>query len=343
MSAHRPRLRWGLLVVTAATAVVVAGCTGPSASSTKSTSSVSPSSSASAGAGASASTSGLTFAVVTHGGSGDAFWTVVKNGAMAAGKDEGIKVLYDSNGDPAQQSKLIDNYVAQKVNGLVVSMANPDALQSSVKAAVAAGIPVVTINSGQDKSAAFGAIAHVGQDESVAGEGAGTKLKALGKAHLLCVIHEAGNVGLNQRCDGAKKTFGNVTNLQVDLNNPTDVQTKIKGALQADPGVDAVLALNPQVATLAAGAAKEAGSKAAQGIATFDLNGDVVKGIQDGSIQFAVDQQQYLQGYLPVVMLKLFVTNANTVGGGEPVLTGPGFVDKANVDAVAKYAANGTR
>ncbi len=334
MTVLRTRTRWGLVAL-AASAALLAACSGPSASS--------GTSSASTSAAAPAATTDLTFAVVTHGGAGDAFWTVVKNGAEQAGKDEGVKVLYDSNGDPTQQAKLIDNYVAQKVNGLVVSMANPDALQTSIKAAVAAGIPVITINSGQDKSAAFGAIAHVGQDETIAGEGAGSRLKAAGKTHLLCVIHEAGNIGLNQRCDGAKSTFGNVTNLQVDLNNPTDVQTKIKGALQADPSIDAVLALNPQVATLAVQAAKDAGSKAAAAIATFDLNADVVSGIESGSILFAVDQQQYLQGYLPIVMLKLYVTNANTVGGGKPVLTGPGFVDKSNVAAVAKYAAAGTR
>jgi simple sugar transport system substrate-binding protein len=337
MTILRSRTRWGMVAL-AATAALVAACSGPSASSgTSSSTSSSPS------AAAAANTGNLTFAVVTHGGAGDAFWTVVKNGAEAAGKDEGVKVLYDSNGDPAQQAKLIDNYVAQKVGGLVVSMANPDALQSSIKAATAAGIPVITINSGQARSAEFGAIAHVGQDETIAGEGAGQKLKAAGKTHLLCVIHEAGNVGLNQRCDGAKSTFGNVKTLQVDLNNPTDVQTKIKGALQADPGIDSVLALNPQVATLAVQAAKDANSKAASGIATFDLNADVVSAIRGGTILFAVDQQQYLQGYLPIVMLKLYVTNANTVGGGKPVLTGPGYVDKSNVDKVSTYAAAGTR
>jgi simple sugar transport system substrate-binding protein len=337
MTVLRSRTRWGLVAL-AASAALVAACSGPSASS-----GTSSSSSSSSSAAANTGSANLTFAVVTHGGAGDAFWTVVKNGAEAAGKAEGVKVLYDSNGDPAQQSKLIDNYVAQKVNGLVVSMANPDALQTSIKAAVAAGIPVITINSGQDKSAAFGAIAHVGQDEAIAGAGAGSKLKAAGRTHLLCVIHEAGNIGLNQRCDGAKSTFGNVTNLQVDLNNPTDVQTKIKGALQADPSIDSVLALNGQVAALAVQAAKDANSKAAGAIATFDLNSDVVTAIQNGGILFAVDQQQYLQGYLPIVMLKLYVTNGNVVGGGKPVLTGPGFVDKSNVDAVAKYAAAGTR
>ena len=130
-------------------------------------------------------------------------------------------------------------------------------------------------------------------------------------------------------------------NLQVDISNPTDIEARIKAKLQSDTAVDGVLALNPQVAVNAASAIKGAGSKAQ--VATFDLNADVVNSIKSGEVLFAVDQQQYQQGYLPVVMLKLFKDNANTLGGGKPVLTGPGFVDKSNVDKVAEYAKNGKR
>ncbi|HEV7908810.1 MAG TPA: substrate-binding domain-containing protein, partial [Pseudonocardiaceae bacterium] len=143
-------------------------------------------------------------------------------------------------------------------------------------------------------------------------------------------------------CDGAKQGFGGeVTNLQVDINDPTGSESRIKGALQADSSIDAVLALHPQVAVNAVSAAKAANSKAA--VATFDLNADVVSAIKSGDVLFAVDQQQYEQGYLPIVMLKLYRDNANTVGGGKPVLTGPGFVDKSTVDKVSEYAARGTR
>ena len=317
----------------AAGAIVLAACSGPASTS----------SSGGSGPANGSTTSGgpMNIAVVTHGSAGDSFWNVVKNGATDAGKQLGVNVTYNSDGDPGAQSKLIDNAVAQHVDGLVVSMANPDALKTSIQAAVKAGIPVITINSGQSQSVAFGAIAHVGQDEGIAGQQAGTKLKAAGKSNLLCVIHEAGNVGLAQRCDGAKQGFGKTTNLQVDINNPTDVEAKIKGALQTDPSIDAVLTLNPQIALSAVNAAKETSSKAT--VATFDLNSDVVSAIKGGQIAFAVDQQQYEQGYLPIVMLKLYHDNANTVGGGQPVLTGPGFVDKSNVDKVAQYASRGTR
>ena len=147
----------------------------------------------------------LSFSVVTHGSAGDAFWDVVQNGAKAAGEDLGVSVDYQSDGDPQRQAQLIDAAVNQKVDGIVVSMANPDALQDSVEAAVAAGIPVVTINSGGERSAEFGAIGHVGQDETIAGQGAGQRLAQDGAKKVLCVIHEAGNIGLDQRCSGASK------------------------------------------------------------------------------------------------------------------------------------------
>jgi len=310
---------------------LLAACSGPTGTNTQNTQNNSA-----------PATGDLKVAVITHGTAGDAFWSVVKVGAEDAGKQLGVGVTYNSDGDPGAQAKLIDNAVSQKVGGIVVSMANPDALKTSIEAAVSAGIPVITINSGSAKSVEFKALAHVGQEESIAGEEAGKKLKAAGKTKLLCVIHEAGNTGLNQRCDGARAGFGGtVENLQVDISNPTDIEARIKGKLQSDTSIDGVLALNPQVAVNAASAAKGAGSKAQ--VATFDLNADVVNSIKAGEVLFAVDQQQYEQGYLPIVMLKLFRDNANTLGGGKPVLTGPGFVDKSNVDKVAEYAKNGKR
>jgi simple sugar transport system substrate-binding protein len=325
------RMRYAAVVLGGTLAL--AACSGPTADQ--------PAASAGAPGPPASSGGNLHIAVVTHGSSGDAFWNVVKNGAEAAGKQLGVQVDYKSDGDPGAQAKLIDNAIAQKVDGLVVSMANPDALKTSIQNAVKAGIPVVTINSGEARSAEFGAIAHVGQNEGIAGQGAGKRLKEAGKTKLLCVIHEAGNIGQNQRCDGAKQAFGNVQTLQVDINNPTDAQSRIKGAVQADPSIDAVLALNSQVAAGAVTAIKGAGSKAQ--VATFDLNSDVVAAIKSGDILFAVDQQQYEQGYLPIVFLKLYKENANTIGGGQPVLTGPGFVDKTNVDTVAPFADRGTR
>jgi simple sugar transport system substrate-binding protein len=183
----------------------------------------------------------------------------------------------------------------------------------------------------------------VGQTETVAGEGAGEQLADAGATKLLCVVHEQGNIGLEQRCEGAAETFGgDVENFQV--TGTGDIQTtlnEIQSKLQGDTSIDAVLALNPDIAIAARDAIAGAGSEAQ--LATFDLSGDVVTAIQDGEILFAVDQQQYLQGYLPVVFLSLYNTNANTVGGGLPVLTGPGFVTADNAEQVAELAEAGTR
>jgi simple sugar transport system substrate-binding protein len=287
--------------------------------------------------------SNLTIAMVTHSDEGS-FWSVVKKGAQQAAKDEGVKLIWSpSNNDPQKEAQLIDAAVSQKVDGLAVSVPNADAIKGSLAKAKSAGIPIITLNSGADQSKALGAITHVGQDEAIAGKAAGDRFKSEGVKKVLCVIHEQNNIGLQQRCDGVKQGFGSaVTNLQVKgTADISTTQTEIKSKLQADKSFDAVIALNPDIAVAAATAIKGAGSEAK--LATFDLNPDVIKDINAGTIEFAVDQQQYLQGYLPIVFLKLYKTNANTVGGGMPVLTGPGFVDKANAATVAKLADAGTR
>jgi simple sugar transport system substrate-binding protein len=286
--------------------------------------------------------SDLTYAVITHSGPGDAFWDRVKSGAEQAGDDYGVEITYNSDPDPAKQSQLIDNAVAQEVDGIVVSMANPDGVQSSVQRAVDAGIPVVTINSGIERSAEFGAITHIGQSETVAGEAVGVELSEAGATNALCVIQEAGNVGLEERCRAAASTFGGtMANLQVDGTNDAEVKATIKSKLQADATIDAVLTLGGQYAIDAVGAVEESGSTAT--VATFDLSEDVVSAVSDGTILFAVDQQPYVQGFLGITAVHLRATNGNDVGGGQPVFSGPAFVTKDNAADVAKYAANGTR
>ena len=149
--------------------------------------------------------------------------------------------------------------------------------------------------------------------------------------------------GLQQRCDGVKQGFGgDVTNLQVKgTADVATTQTEIKSKLQADKSYDAVITLNPDIGEAAKTAIKGASSSAK--LATFDLSPAVIDAIAKGDMLFAVDQQQYLQGYLPIVFLKLYKENGNTIGGGHPVQTGPGFVDKTNIDTVAPYAQRGTR
>jgi len=285
----------------------------------------------------------LTIGMVTH-GDGGSFWSVVKRGAQDGAKAMGVTLRYtESNNDPQKQAQMIEAAVSQGVDGLAVSAPNPDALQGALRRARQAGIPIITLNSGAEESQALGAITHVGQTETLAGEGAGRQLKDAGVTKLICIIHEQGNLGLNQRCEGAGKGFGGeVVDLQV--KGTADVSTtltEIQSRLEADSSIDGVLALNPDIAVAARDAVRGAGSEAQ--VATFDLSGDVVRSIEDGSILFAVDQQQYEQGYLPIVFLTLNKRNLNTVGGGLPVLTGPGYVTQENAAAVLALAENGTR
>jgi simple sugar transport system substrate-binding protein len=287
--------------------------------------------------------SNLTFAMVTHSDEGS-FWSVVKKGAQQAAKDEGVKLIWSpSNNDPQKEAQLIDAAISQKVDGLAVSVPNADAIKGSLAKAKAAGIPIITLNSGADDFKALGAITHVGQTETIAGKAAGEKLKAAGVKKVLCVIHEQNNIGLEQRCQGVKQGFGgNVVNQQVKgTADIATTQTEIKSKLQADKSFDAVMTLNPDIAAAAKTAIKGASSNAK--LATFDLSPGIITDIKNGNVLFAVDQQQYLQGYLPIVFLKLYKTNANTIGGGLPVLTGPGFVEKSNAATVEKLAGQGTR
>jgi simple sugar transport system substrate-binding protein len=334
-----------LVVVLAIAALVAVGCGGSSKKSSNTTASAGGTKTASGGSQDVNLTQGsnLTFAMVTHSDEGS-FWSVVKKGAQQAAKDEGVKLIWSpSNNDPQKQAQLIDAAISQKVDGLAVSVPNKDAIKGSLAKAKAAGIPIITLNSGADDFKALGAITHVGQTEQIAGKAAGEKLKAAGVKKILCVVHEQNNIGLQQRCDGVKQGFGGtVTNLQVKgTADIATTQTEIKSKLQADKSYDAVMTLNPDIATAAKTAIKAASSSAK--LATFDISPQIITDIKNGDALFAVDQQQYLQGYLPIVFLKLFKTNANTVGGGLPVLTGPGFVDKSNAATVEKLAGQGTR
>ena len=239
----------------------------------------------------------------------------------------------------------METYISDGVNGIIVSLASPDAMQDSVKKAVDAGIPVITINSGVDVYKELGAITHVGQTEFVAGQGAGEQFNAAGTQKVLCVIHEEGNIGLEERCDGLTDTFGGeVERFNVATTGVRDIAgtlASIQDKLTADSSIDAILTLNPNIAVAALDAIKAVGSD--QLLATFDLSPDVLEALEAGEMTFAIDQQQYLQGYLPVVFLTLFNTNLNTVGGGLPVLTGPGIVTAETAGAVKDLAAAGTR
>jgi simple sugar transport system substrate-binding protein len=282
--------------------------------------------------------------MVTH-GDGGGFWSVAKAGAERAAKDLGVTFKYEeTNNDAEKQAQLIQADTTSGCQAIAASAPNPDAIKDAMLAAKTAGIPTVTMNSGSKSFKDLGAFTHIGQDEFVAGQGAGEKFKAAGVKHVLCVIQEANNIGLQQRCDGAKDTFGNVTNLQLSagLADLATSQAEIKAKLQADPSIDALFLLNADIAAGPAMAATAELGKTLM-LGTVDLSGPAVQAIADGKIAFAIDQQQYAQGYLSVVLLYLDLMNGNEVGGGLPVNTGPGFVTKDNAARVQALAAAGTR
>ncbi|MFI6730282.1 sugar ABC transporter substrate-binding protein [Streptomyces atratus] len=283
-----------------------------------------------------------TFAMVTHSGDGDTFWDIVQRGAEQAAVKDNIKFLYSHNDEAQQQAQLVQAAIDQKVDGLIVTLAKPDAMKDVVAKATKAGIPVITVNSGSAESKQFGALTHIGQDESIAGEAVGDELNARGRKKALCILHEQGNVGHEQRCAGAKKTFdGQMQNLYVEGTNMPDVQASIEAKLQADKNIDAVVTLGAPFADAAVKAKKTAGSKAE--IDTFDLNAKVATALQDKTLGFAVDQQPYLQGYEAVDLLWLYRFNGNVLGGGRPVLTGPQIITSKDAAELAQYTKRGTR
>jgi simple sugar transport system substrate-binding protein len=284
----------------------------------------------------------LKVALITHSTPGDTFWDIMRKGAETAGKKDNIQVLYSSDPDGARQSQLVDQAVDQKVDGIIVSLAKPEAMAGSVKKALAAGIPVYSVNSGENEYKDMGVLAHFGQDDHVAGQAAGEKLKELGAKHVICVIQEQGHVGLENRCKGVGEKLGaKMERVYVQAADSTNIESTITSKLQTSKDVDYVLTLGAPQAPIAAKSIKESGSKAK--LATFDMNADVIKGLKDGTLQFGVDQQPYLQGYEAVDAVWLNKRNANILGGGRAVLTGPQIITKKDATTLEPYVDKGTR
>lgn len=284
-------------------------------------------------------------AMVTHGGIGDPFWDEVAAGALAAQREFGMELFYDGDGNVSEQVRLVDNAVALGYDVLIVSLADPDALEQSIRSAVAAGVLVMTINSGEERGREFGAVTHFGQPDGVAGLGAGERMARSGVTKLLCLIHEAGNVGLEARCANAglaMELSGGSSERLFVTGTADRVSTtgEIAALLQADPSIDGVLALNSGIAELAMSAIASSGSTAK--LATFDVSPAILAAIEAGEVLFAVDQQAYLQGFLPIAFAYFRSVEANSATSGilagmerwaatGRLVTGPGFVDQSNV------------
>jgi len=285
----------------------------------------------------------LTFYMITHSDDGP-FWSVLKRGAEAAAADVGVELVWQgSNNDPGVQASDIEAAIAAGADGIAASLPSPDQLIPVLKDAVAAGIPVYTLNSGVNDYQDIGATTHVGQTEIIAGNGAGLRFNDLGATHVLCGIQEQDNVALNERCDGLAETFsGTVTAAFMDLDaDQTSQEAAINAAMQADDSIDGFLGVGPVIAMSGLRAAQALGRD--MHVGGFDITPEIIDAIEAGDVAFTVDQQQYLQGYIPVILMFLENTNSNTLGGGLPILTGPGFVTPENAGAVKALVAAGTR
>jgi simple sugar transport system substrate-binding protein len=323
-----PVRRGSLIAAAALAALALAGCSSHGGKA--------------GGGRAGAATPPMTVAVITHAAPGDTFWDIVRKGAEAAAAKDNVTLRYASDTDGGAQATLVQNAIDSKVDAIAVTLAKPDALAAVVRKAVAAGIPVVVFNAGIDQWKGDGALSYFGSDDGLAGEQAGRRAAAEGVRRVLCVSQEQGHVALEARCDGLKRGFGGAFDKVYVLGTDMpSVRATVAAKLKQDPSIDLVVTLGAPFGLTAVEAARDVGSKAK--VATFDSNPQVPAAIRSGALQWAIDQQPYLQGYLAVDSLWLQKTNGNVIGGGTSVLTGPYFVDKTNVDRIEKFAALGTR
>ncbi|MFC5231909.1 substrate-binding domain-containing protein [Pseudonocardia zijingensis] len=282
-----------------------------------------------------------TIAMVTHEQPGDTFWDRIRAGAEDAARAHNVELKYSNGAQAPEQATLVQNAIDSQVDGLAVTLAQLEQVGPAAKAAADRGIPVVAFNAGKDDYERFGAKMYFGSDETLAGQAAGERLAQDGAQKVICVVQEQGHVALEARCAGVQSSFPNTENLYVQGTDLPSVRSTIGAKLQEDPSITHIIALGAPFALTALESVGDAGSQAK--VATFDLNVDAAKAIQEGRIMFAVDQQPYVQGYMAVASLWLNLTNGNDLGGGGPVLTGPSFVDSTNIEQIVGYAQNNTR
>lgn len=284
----------------------------------------------------------LTFAMITHEQAGDTFWDKIRAGAQDAAKQHGITLNYSNNENGPEQSTLVQNAIDAKVQGIAVTLSNADAVVPVAKKAADAGIPVVAFNQGIDQYKAAGAKMYFGSDETLAGQTIGQKLAQENpNGKTLCVIQAQGSVALEARCAGVKQGYTNTENLQVNGADLPSVTQTIQSKLAEDKSITNIVTLGAPIAAAALQAQQSANNTAR--LVTFDLSPDVAQAIQDGKVEFSIDQQPYVQGFMAVTMLWMNITNGNDIGGGKPTLTGPSIVDKTNITQILPYTKNNRR
>lgn len=291
--------------------------------------------------GAVADTPQITIAMITHAAAGDTFWDIVRRGAESAAAKDNVNLVYSGDGDGGRQAQLVQQAIDQNVDGIAVTFAKADAMQDVVQRAIAAGIPVVGFNGGQEEALAAGVLTYVGQDDKAAGVEAGRKLAADGYTHPICMIMEQGHVGLEARCAGIQEQVPGTEILYVQGTDMTQVASTLTAKLQSTPDADVVMGLGAPFTLAAVNVVAELGSDISVG--SFDMNADLAQAILDGTVIFTVDQQPFLQGYLSVDALWLNNNGGFAVGGGGAVATGPTIVTQENAADVLEGAQNGIR
>ena len=288
-----------------------------------------------------ASAEGERYVLISHAPDSDSWWNTIKNAIKLAGEQMNVRVEYRNppTGDLADMARIVEQASATNPDGIIVSIADFDVLSGPIGSAVDKGIPVITINSGtQEQSLALGALMHVGQPEYDAGHGAGLKAKAAGVSSFLCVNHYITNPASVERCQGFADALGtDMASSMIDSGqDPSEIQNKVMAYISANPDTGAILTLGPTSAHPTLRALEEMGLSGEIFFGTFDLSSEIADGIKSGVIAFAIDQQPFLQGYLPVVIL----TNLTRYGvvPGNSINSGPGFVTKSNLSLVEKFA-----
>lgn len=284
---------------------------------------------------------GERYVFISHAPDSDSWWNTIKTSLGIAEEELGVTVEYRNppTGDIADMARIVEQASASGPDGIILSIADFDALSGPVMNAVDQGIPVITVNSGShEQSAAMGALMHIGQPEYDAGHAAGTKAAAAGVESFLCVNHYITNGASVERCQGFADAIGaDLGNQMIDSGqDPGEIKNKVLAYLSANPETDAILTLGPTSAGPTIEAVKENGLAGDIYFGTFDLSSEISAGIKEDIVLWAIDQQPFFQGYLAVVLM----ANYNRYGLRVPhnINSGPGFVTKDTIDAVASMA-----
>ncbi|WP_322100072.1 sugar ABC transporter substrate-binding protein [Geminicoccus roseus] len=284
---------------------------------------------------------GERFVLVSHAPDSDSWWNTIKNALALAGRQMEVEVEYrnPSTGDIADMARIIEQTAASNPDGIITTLADTDVLSGPIENAVAKGIPVIIINSGTPEEAKqVGALMYVGQPEYDAGLAAGERAKNDGVGSFLCVNHVVSNPVVGERCRGFADGLGvDLGDSMIDSGqDPAEIKNKVLAYLSANPDTDAVLTLGPTSANPTIEALKENGMAGQIYFGTFDLGPEIVKAIQDGTIKWGIDQQPFLQAYLPVVVLTNYVRYG--VLPGNNINSGPGFITNEGLEMIERYA-----